>query len=53
LVFGLSGQVITFYPRAEVGWHGVAAVIEAWPEQPEAMKAGILAMIHAASGSKE
>jgi hypothetical protein len=26
-VFGLLGQVITFYPGAEVGWFGVAAAL--------------------------
>ena len=27
------------------------AIIEAWPELPDAVKAGILAMIHAAEGA--
>jgi hypothetical protein len=31
----------------------LAAVIEAWPDLTKAIKAGILAMIKAASGSKE
>ena len=29
----------------------MAAVVDAWPELPEAIKAGILAMVKAASGS--
>jgi len=29
----------------------LAAVVDAWPELPEAIKAGILAMVKAASGS--
>ena len=32
---------------------GLAAVVEAWPELPEALKAGILAMVKAASGKAE
>ena len=30
----------------------LAAVVAAWPELPEAIKAGILAMVRAASGSQ-
>ena len=30
----------------------LAAVVAAWPELPEAIKAGILAMVKAASGSR-
>jgi hypothetical protein len=29
----------------------LAAVVDAWPELPEAIKAGIAAMVKAASGS--
>jgi hypothetical protein len=29
-----------------------AAVVDAWPELPEVIKAGILAMVKAASGSR-
>ena len=29
----------------------LAAVVEAWPDLPEAIKAGIVAMVKAASGS--
>jgi len=29
---------------------GLAAVVEAWPDLPKAMKAGILAMVMATSG---
>ena len=31
---------------------GLAAVVEAWPELPDAIKAGIVAMVRAASGSR-
>ena len=31
----------------------LAAVVAAWPELPEAIKAGIVAMVKAASGSEE
>jgi hypothetical protein len=31
----------------------LAAVVAAWPELPEAIKAGILAMVKAAAGSEE
>ena len=31
----------------------LAAVVEAWPDLPEALKAGILAMVKAASGKAE
>jgi hypothetical protein len=31
---------------------GLAAVVAAWPKLPEAIKAGILAMVKAASGSQ-
>jgi len=30
----------------------LAAVVDAWPELPEAIKAGIVAMVRAASGSQ-
>ena len=32
---------------------GLAAVVEAWPDLPEALKAGIVAMVKAASGKAE
>jgi hypothetical protein len=31
----------------------LAAVVAAWPKLPEAIRAGILAMVKAASGSEE
>ena len=31
------------------GFLGLAAVVNAWPELPEALKAGILAMVKASS----
>jgi hypothetical protein len=35
--------------QSEVGDPDLAAVVEAWPELPEAIKAGIVAMVKAAS----
>ncbi len=34
-------------------WPELIAVVEAWPELPEAVKAGIVAMVTAASGGKD
>ncbi len=32
--------------------HDLAAVVDAWPELPGALRAGILAMVKAASGTR-